>query len=166
MFRSLQRSKLDFQLAEEIKYYEKELSKRAALKTMVEVTNLDNNLTTLAQGKSLRSGKRLPDLLQTGFPGGAEAFAEDENAMDNISISDSEEDDGFNHWSSNEGRYLNFTLSFVPAWTISSSQDHLLNCTFFSRSYISSSDVSDWTMEAAINITSLGRKSTRRCVNY
>lgn len=31
-------------------------------------------------------------------------------------------------------------------------------------SYVSSSDVSDWTMEAAINITSLRSKSTRRCV--
>ena len=32
-------------------------------------------------------------------------------------------------------------------------------------SYVSSSDVSDWTMEAAINITSLRSKSTRRFVN-
>ena len=32
-------------------------------------------------------------------------------------------------------------------------------------SYVSSSDVSDWTMEAAINITSLRSKSTRRFVS-
>ena len=100
---SLQRSKLDVYLAEEIKFYEKECSK-ATLK-MPETINLDDDLVTRAPGKSLRSGKLLPDVLAMGLGGGAEPFVEEENAMDNISISDSEEDDGFNHWTSNEGRY-------------------------------------------------------------
>ena len=98
---------MDYQLNEEIKFYERESSKAAALKVPPEIINLDNDyLTTRAQGKSLRSGKRLPDVTVPGLGGRIEAFAEEENAMDNISISDSEEDDGFNHWSSNEGRYL------------------------------------------------------------
>ena len=111
----LQRSKLDYQLNEEIKFYERESSKAAALNVVPpEIINLDNNyLTTRAQGKSLRSGKRLPNVIVPSFGGGVEAFAEEENAMDNISISDSEEDDGFNHWSSNEGRYLLVNSLFV-----------------------------------------------------
>ena len=102
----LQRSKLDYQLNEEIKFHERESSKAAALQEPPETINIDiDKLTTRAQGKSLRSGKRLPDVMVPGFGGGAEVFVDEDNGMDNISISDSEEDDGFNHWSSNEGRY-------------------------------------------------------------
>jgi len=65
---------------------------------------LDNHeVTTRAKGKSLRSGKLLPDILQN-LGSVADPLPEDENIFDNISVSDSEEDDGFNHWTSNEGR--------------------------------------------------------------
>lgn len=102
---------MDIYLAEEIKFYEKELSK-AALK-LPETINLDNDLVTRTRGKSLRSGKLLPDVIAMSLGDGAEPFAEEENAMDNISVSDSEEDDGFNHWSSNEGRYI-YELYVTP----------------------------------------------------
>ena len=97
---------------EEIKFHERELSKAAALQAPPETINLDSDhLTTRARGKSLRSGKRLLDVMVPGLVGGAEVFAEEDIGMDNISISDSEEDDGFNHWSSNEGRYPTFVCT-------------------------------------------------------
>ncbi|XP_065906501.1 bromodomain and WD repeat-containing protein 3-like isoform X2 [Dysidea avara] len=126
----LQRNKSDRELKVEVEYYEREMAK-ATPKHHNTIILDDHEVTTRTKGKSLRSGKLLPDILQNlGVV--ADPLPEDENVLDNISVSDSEEDDGFNHWSSNEG------------------------------SYISSSEVSDWTMEAAINITSASRKSTRR----
>ena len=97
---------MEYQLAEEIKLHEREVSKAAAMKVPPELIILDKDfLNARARGKALRSGKRLPDVLEPCQGSRAPRFVDDENAMDNISISDSEEDDGFNHWSSNEGRY-------------------------------------------------------------
>ena len=97
----LQQSKLDYLLSEEMKYFERESSKAATMKVTTETINIDSKYPTArAQGKSLRSGKRLPDV--TGFV--TEMFADEDNILENISVSDSEEDDGFNHWTSNEGR--------------------------------------------------------------
>lgn len=106
---SLQRSKLDYLLAEEMKFFERESSKAVIVKAPEESINLDREfLAARARGKSLRSGKRLPDAPAPYVRSGAASFGDEENGMDNISISDSEEDDGFNHWSSNEGRYVPF----------------------------------------------------------
>ena len=93
------------QLKEEVEYYEKEMAK-ATLKQPDTILLDDHEVTTRAKGKSLHSGKLLPDMLQN-VGGVADPLPEDdENVFDNISVSDSEEDDGFNHWTSNEGRYV------------------------------------------------------------
>jgi len=98
----LQRNKSDRELREEIDHYEKEMAK-ATPKQLNTIILDDHEVTTRAKGKSLRSGKMLPDALQS-LGCVADPLPEDENLLDTISVSDSEEDDGFNHWSSNEGR--------------------------------------------------------------
>ena len=101
----LQRNKSVRELKEEVEYYEKEIAK-ATPKQPDTILLDDHEVTTRAKGKSLRSGKLLPDMLQN-VGGVADPLPEDdENVFDNISVSDSEEDDGFNHWTSNEGRYV------------------------------------------------------------
>ena len=93
------------ELKEEVEYYEKEMAK-ATPKQPDTILLDDHEVTARAEGKSLRSGKLLPDILQN-LGGVADPLPEDdENVFDNISVSDSEEDDGFNHWTSNEGRYV------------------------------------------------------------
>ena len=47
-----------------------------------------------------------PDLPDPICEHRGEPFPEEDITLDNISVSDSEEDDGFNHWSSNESRYV------------------------------------------------------------
>ena len=101
---SLQRSKLNYQLDEEVQLHEKELSKAAPLSSPPELIKIDDYLNVRARGKALRSGKRLPDVPDLIFERRGEPYPEEDIPLDNISVSDSEEDDGFNHWSSNEGR--------------------------------------------------------------
>ena len=95
---------MNYQLDEEVKLHEKELSKAVPLSSPPELIKIDDYLNVRARGKALRSGKRLPDVPDPVVEYSGEQYAEEDIALDNISVSDSEEDDGFNHWSSNEGR--------------------------------------------------------------